>query len=188
MSSINMQEYQKLKELVEVLAGLRGAKDQAAIRLSYLSKLQDLIGSLKGSTNDIQLKLEALNTQLTQTQQQIGGLTNQVNFLQADVDGLQGTVNNLQIDIGNVQNSLNDAQTELGNINDQIAEIQLDLSGLGTLTDRLNQLQADVGNVSIPAATASSASAPPTAAQYNALLTDVNALRQALIDLKNGIT
>lgn len=187
MASQNFQEWQKIKELVEVLAGLRGDPSKAAIRMAKIGQLNELIGSLKGSATDVQQKLSVLNEQVASTLQQVGTLQNTVNFLQNDVDGVQQDVIGLQENVANIQQELSDAQLDLGAINQQISDIQQDLSGLSDVKNRLDTLQADVGAVSVPAMTQGPVAAPPTAAQFNALVTDVGNLRQALLDLISAI-
>lgn len=187
MAGPNFQEWQKIKELVEQLAGLRGDPTKAAIRMAKIGQLNELIGSLKGSAVDVQQKVNTLDQQVANTVQQVGTLQNTVNFLQNDVDGVQQDVIGLQNDVGTIQQGLSDAQLDLDTINQQIADIQLDLSGLSDVKNRLDTLQADVGTVSVPALTSAPVSAPPTAAQFNAVVTDLGNLRQALLDLISAI-
>lgn len=183
MASQNFQEWQKIKELVEQLAGLRGDPNKAAIRMAKIGQLNELIGSLKGSATDVQQKLGVLNEQVASTLQQVGTLQNTVNFLQNDVDGVQQDVTDLQGNVANIQQELADAQLDLGAINQQITDIQQDLNGLSDVKNRLDTLQADVGAVNVPTMTQGAVSAPPTAAQFNALVTDVGNLHQALVNL-----
>lgn len=187
MAASSFQEWQKIKELVEQLAGLRGDPSKAAIRMAKIGQLNELIGSLKGSATDLQQKVNVLDDQIANTQQQVGTLQNTVNFLQGDVDAVQLDVTGLQENVATIQQGLSDAQLDLDTINQQITDIQTDLNGLADVKDRLDTLQADVGAVSVPAMTQGPVAAPPTAAQFNALVTDVGNLRQALLNLISAI-
>ena len=178
--SLNVNEWRILKEKIEVLAGERGDPQKAAIRMAYIKSLQELIGNLRGSTLGLQQNIDALNVEFNNTQALVG-------FLQADVDSAQADITSLQSNISTIQTDLSNATASLTQLNNDIAAIQTEINGLAGLEARLDTLQSDVSAVAIPAATATAVSAAPTAAQYNVLLDDVNALRTALTDLKNAI-
>lgn len=184
---MNLNELRLIKEKLEILTGERGDPQRAAIRMIYMKNLQELIGKLKGDTTELQLSIEALNADLDATQSQLTTLQSNVGFLQADVDAAQADITGLQNNISSIQSDISTANANLTQLNSDIATIQTEIDGLVGLETRFNTMQSDVNAVSIPAATATSISTTPTAAQYNALLDDVNALRTALTNLKNAI-
>ena len=77
------QEFLIIKQKVEVLAGERGDPRQAAIRMIYLSQLQNLIGKLTKSTNDLQDLVSKINEDVID--------------IRADVTLVQGDVATIQI-------------------------------------------------------------------------------------------
>ena len=186
-SSINIQEWQTLKEKVEILAGERGNPEFAAIRVRVLGQLQELISKLRISAMDLQNDINTIDQNLQTTQTQLDTLESNVTFLQNDVNAVQTDVTTLQTDISTIQTDLSTAQTTLTQLDADIATLQSDVGGLATLSTRFDQMQTDVTAVSISGATQGTVAAPPTAAEFNQLLSNVNALRTALTDLKNAI-
>lgn len=191
---INMNDLRILKEKLEILTGERGDPQLAAIRVRALGQLQELISKLRISATDLQNDINTLDQSLQSTQSQLNTVQTNVGTLQTDVaalDGnvstLQGNVTSLQSDIAAIQTDLSTAQTTLAQLDADIAALQTDVGGLATLSDNFDQIQMDVTAVSIPGATQVTVAAPPTAAEFNQLLSDVNALRTALTNLKNAI-
>ena len=181
------QEFLIIKQKVEVLAGERGDPRQAAIRMIYLSQLQNLIGKLTKSTNDLQVLVSNINEDVLD--------------VRADVTLMQG-------DVATVQQALSDANDNLDSLESDIIQLKQDVTGLSDATADVHQLQLDVGNlqtaqantqsevtqiktdvtaVAIPAMSQGAVAAPPTAAQFNNLVSDVAALRTALLSMKTAI-
>ena len=191
---INMNDLRILKEKLEILTGERGDPQLAAIRMRVLGQLQELISKLRISTTDLQNDINTLDQNLQVTQSQldtvqtnVGTLQNDVAALDGNVSTLQSSVTVLQGDIATIQTDLSTAQTTLTQLDADIAALQTDVGGLATLSNNFDQIQMDVTAVSIPGATQVTVAAPPTAAEFNQLLSDVNALRTALTNLKNAI-
>jgi len=191
---INMNDLRILKEKLEILTGERGDPNLAAIRVRVLGQLQELISKLRISATDLQNDINTLDQSLQSTQSQLNTVQTNVGTLQTDVaalDGnvstLQGNVTALQSDIAAIQTDLSTAQTTLSQLDADIAALQTNVGGLATLSDNFDQIQTDVTAVSIPGATQGAVAAPPTAAEFNQLLSDVNALRTALTNMKNAI-
>lgn len=191
---INMNDLRIIKEKLEILTGERGDPQLAAIRVRVLGQLQELISKLRISAIDLQNNIDTLDQSLQNTQSQldtvqsnVGTLQTDVAALDSDVSTLQGNVTTLQGEIATVQTDLSTAQTTLTQLDADIAALQTDVGGLATLSDNFDQMQTDVTAVTIPGATQGNVAAPPTAAEFNQLLSDVNALRTALTNLKNAI-
>lgn len=179
-SSINIQEWQTLKEKVEILAGERGNPEFAAIRVRVLGQLQELISKLRISATDLQNDINTIDQNLQTTQTQLDTLESSVTFLQNDV-------NAVQTDISTIQTDLSTAQTTLTQLDADIATLQSDVGGLATLSTRFDQMQTDVTGVSIPSPAQGTIAAAPTAAQFNGLVSDIAALTNAVTSLKNAI-
>lgn len=191
---INMNDLRILKEKLEILTGERGDPQLAAIRVRALGQLQELISKLRISATDLQNDINTLDQNLQGTQSQldtvqtnVGTLQNDVAALDGNVSTLQSSVTTLQGDIASIQIDLSTAQTTLSQLDADISALQTDVGGLATLSNNFDQIQMDVTAVSIPGATQVTVAAPPTAAEFNQLLSDVNALRTALTNLKNAI-
>lgn len=186
-SSINIQEWQTLKEKVEILAGERGNPEFAAIRVRVLGQLQELISKLRISAKDLQNDINTIDQNLQGTQTQLDTLESSVTFLQNDVNAVQTDVTTLQTDISTIQTGLSTAQTTLTQLDADIATLQSDVGGLATLSTRFDQMQTDVTGVSIPSPAQGTIAAAPTAAQFNGLVSDIAALTNAVTALKNAI-
>ena len=72
-------------------------------------------------------------------------------------------VDQLQLDVGNLQTAQANTQSEV------------------------TQIKTDVTAVEIPTMSQGNVAAPPTAAQFNNLVSDVAALRTALLSMKTAI-
>ena len=86
--------------------------------------------------------------------------------LQQDVTGLSGViadVDQLQLDVGSLQTAQTNTQSEV------------------------TQIKTDVTAVTIPTMSQGAVSAPPTSAEFNNLVSDVAALRTALLSMKTAI-
>ena len=177
---INMNDLRILKEKLEILTGERGDPQLAAIRMRVLGQLQELISKLRISATELQNDINTLDQNLQGTQLQL-------DTVQSNVGTLQSSVTTIQGDIASIQTDLSTAQTTLTQLDADIAALQTDVGGLATLSGNFDQIQTDVTAVSIPGATQGTVAAAPTAAEFNQLLSDVNALRTALTNLKNAI-
>ncbi len=184
---ISMNDLRILKEKLEILTGERGDPQLAAIRMRVLGQLQELISKLRISATDLQNDINTLDQGLQSTQSQLNTVQTDVATLDGNVNTLQSSVTALQGDIASIQTDLSTAQTTLTQLDADIAALQTDVGGLATLSGNFDQIQTDVTAVSIPGATQGTVAAAPTAAEFNQLLSDVNALRTALTNLKNAI-
>lgn len=191
MAGLSQNDLLLMKQKIEVLAGERGDPQKAAIRMIYLKTLQDLISKLRGSTNDIQLAVSVLDQAVSQTQVQIGNVQGAVNDLQVDVNGLEGTVGQITTDVAHIQNDLAAATGDLDQLVLDISDLQIIINDLETSTGStgaaLTELKTDVAAVTVPVMQQGAVAAAPTMAQFNLLVGDVAAVRQAVVDLKNAI-
>ena len=208
MAGLTQQELLLMKQRLEELAGFRGDPRKAAIRMIYLAQLQELIGKLTKSTNDLQVLVSAINADVVEIRGDVTLIQGDVAHLQTDVGGLQSDVVLITGDIAVIQHGLADANQDLSNLQLEIGDLQTEVNGLagviaevdqlqldvGTLqtgqtnlTNTVNGIQSDVTSVAIPNMSQGSVAAAPTAAEFNALVNDVAALRQALANLKTAI-
>ena len=202
------QEFLIIKQKVEVLAGERGDPRQAAIRMIYLSQLQELISKLTKSTTSMQALVSALNADVVGVRGDVLIVQESVAHVQADVGGLQDDVIQVTSNVAIIQQSLSDANEDLETLQLEIGNLQTEVNGLAGVTAEVDQLQLDVGTlqtgqtnltntvngiqsdvtaVPIPTMSQGAVSAPPTAAEFNNLVSDVAALRTALLSMKTAI-
>lgn len=208
MARVTDQEILTMKERLEELAGIRGDKRKAAIRMIYLTQLQELISKLTKTTIDLQNLVSDINTDVLEIRDDVTIIEGDISHLQADVGGLQGDVVQITGDIAVIQQGIADANQDLDNLQLEIGDLQTEVNGLAGVTAEVDQLQIDVGTlqtgqanlsndvngiktdvnaVSIPTMSQGSVAEAPTAAQFNALVSDVAALRQALASIKTAI-
>lgn len=202
------QEFLIIKQKVEVLAGERGDPRQAAIRMIYLSQLQELISKLTKSTTSMQALVSALNADVVGVRGDVLIVQESVAHVQADVGGLQDDVIQVTSNVAIIQQSLSDANEDLETLQLEIGNLQTEVNGLAGVTAEVDQLQLDVGTlqtgqtnltntvngiqsdvtaVPIPTMSQGTVAAPPTAAEFNNLVSDVAALRTALLSMKTAI-
>lgn len=194
MAGLSQQELLVLKQKVEVLAGERGDPRNYAIRMIYLTQLQELIGKLSKSASAVQVMVDALATDIQDLGQDVTTVQGDVAALQVDVGGLQGAVVQISGDIALVQQGLDDANNDLSGLEQDIIDLQIDIGSLADLPDEValvkgsvNSIKTDVTAVVIPNMSQGAVAAAPTAAQFNALVDDVASLRQALASMKAAI-
>ena len=202
------QEFLIIKQKVEVLAGERGDPRQAAIRMIYLSQLQNLIGKLTKSTNDLQDLVSKINEGVLDIRADVTLVQGDVATIQIQVGDIQGDIIQITGDIATIQQALSDANANLDNLELDIIQLQNNVNGLSGVTADVDQLQLDVGNlqtaqastqnevteiktdvtaVAIPTMSQGAVASPPTAAQFNNLVSDVAALHTALLSMKTAI-
>ncbi len=153
-SPLEQIESQKLA----VLLGERGDADNHALRRSHLTEVQALIAS-------VTKQAKVLQGQLTTAEEAIVAL--------------QGNVSTLQGDVITLDAALAAAQATL-------AALLADVAGLTTAISNVPAHEAALvalGAVAVPGVSAAAVGAPPTAAEHNAVVADLTALRAALADI-----
>lgn len=197
----NTQDWRVLKEKVEILNGDRGDGAKAALRVGEAKDLREFIANLRRGTADVQKdlaiamtslaalseNLSAVQLQLDDAEEQLTTTTEGLADAQDALDALEPTVAALGeslaaaeaaiLALGDIAGEVDDLQTSVGTLITTVA-------GQGAA---INDIKTDAAAVAVPAATASTVGAAPTAAEHNALLDDVAGLRTALTNLKAAI-
>lgn len=167
------QEFLIIKQKVEVLAGERGDPRQAAIRMVYIDKLQELVERLSISTINMQKVIGGLNT---------------------DVSGIVTSIDKIEVDLKSAQDGLLEINNELAILKDDLDtlnglhdELEIVKGSVDSVTNDVSTLKQDVSLVIVPAMNQGNIAAAPTAAQFNNLVADVGNLRSAIIAIKDAI-
>ena len=140
------QEFLIIKQKVEVLAGERGDPRQAAIRMIYLSQLQNLIGKLTKSTNDLQDLVSKINEDVLDIRADVTLVQGDVATIQIQVGDIQGDIIQITGDVAIIQQALSDANANLDNLELDIIQLQSDVNGLSGVTADVDQLQIEFGS------------------------------------------
>lgn len=194
MAVLSQQELLIIKQKVEILSGERGSPEQAAIRMIYLARLQELIGKLSQSATDVQLVVDKLTVDVGSVQAAIQSVQTDVTYIQTDVVDLKDDVVLLTTNIAQVQSGLASATIDLAALEQSIVDIQTDIGGLSGLPAtvaalqlNVNTIKSDVTAVVIPVMSQGAVSGAPTQSEFNNLVGDVAALRAAIANIRTAI-
>jgi chromosome segregation ATPase len=178
------QLFRQLKEKVEILNGDRGDQRKAAMRQGDAQDLREFIANLRKGTADVQKdladavdKLNQLGTTLDQVEQSLDDTKADLEQTEQALVAAQATLSTLQQTLTSVQSSIEQAQQSIEALDQSSAAVASELAAL----------RAAATGVTVPDVSAVAVSAPPTAAEYNALLGDLIAMRTALLSLKAAI-
>lgn len=182
--SISAQEMRVIKEKVEVLNGDRGNRRLAALRTGDGQDLREFIAKLRKGTADVQRDLAiavetqaALAASLATTQDDLATTNSALAAAQDALTALDASLTSISGDVATLETAITTAQDAIDALGDSGATIAADVA----------DIRAGAAAVTIDAATASTVAAPPTAAEHNALLADVDALRVALTAIKAAV-
>ena len=194
MAVLSQQELLIIKQKVEILSGERGSPEQAAIRMIYLARLQELIGKLSQSATDVQLVVDKLTVDVGSVQTAIQSVQTDVTYIQTDVVDLKDDVVLLTTNIAQVQSDLASATIDLAALEQSIVDIQTNIGGLSGLPAtvtalqlNVNTIKSDVTAVVIPVMSQGAVSGAPTQSEFNSLVGDVAALRAAIANIRTAI-
>lgn len=194
MAVLSQQELLIIKQKVEILSGERGSPEQAAIRMIYLARLQELIGKLSQSATDVQLVVDKLTVDVGSVQTAIQSVQTDVTYIQTDVVDLKDDVVLLTTNIAQVQSDLASATIDLAALEQSIVDIQTGIGGLSGLPAtvtalqlNVNTIKSDVTAVVIPVMNQGAVSGAPTQSEFNNLVGDVAALRAAIANIRTAI-
>lgn len=176
--SVNSQELQKVIEMVYVLAGSRGDRNKSALLRGELANLQEFIAKLTRGAKVLESQLNVINDDVVQAKHDINeqktALAELAQGLEVVKEGLvsaQNAVDQLNSDLAAAQQHI-----------DSIAE------GSSTATQDLATLKQQTGAVATPSPTQGAVTAPPDAAQFNQVVSDLAAAMQAIAAIKNAVS
>lgn len=159
--AVNMQELQKVIELVYVLAGQRGNPNKAALLRGELTNLQEFITKLTTGAKRLEQDLNSLNGEMTQAKQDISEQSDQLAELSQGLMIVQQGLQSAQLALNTLNQDLVNAQANI----DNIAE------GSSTATQDLAALKTNAGAVVTP---------DPATADLAAVINALNQLKIAV--------
>lgn len=169
--AISDPEFRKIAEAVAVLAGWRGDKARSALLRGELATLQAFISRLNKDAEQLDKKIGAVNTEVTDAKADLELLSSGLSDVQSGLTGAQGILTQLQ-------NDLEAAQEQI----DAIAE------GSSTAQQDIDNLKQAASAVTTPTPTQDDVTAAPTAAEFNQAMADMRAIASALAALKSAVS
>lgn len=100
--------------------------------------------SVEDSLKDLYAKYEALDTRVTNIEEQLESIQNELTNIKNDISNIEQRLDNVENRISNVENEITDIKQSISNINNSITQIQADITALEvrvkTLEDLLKNL------------------------------------------------
>ncbi|AXF51450.1 hypothetical protein PQA73_gp22 [Erwinia phage Pavtok] len=183
-SGVSISEFQRLKETVEVLAGMRGDKRMAALRMGTVADLQELIAGLKLSAGSLSTSLTHISDAVAAAEGTLVGTQQNISDLQGRVGQIDGSIDALARQVSGVSTTLTNLNRELDQAEQRIAAVSQQASDTAS---QLQQVRLSAGGVNIPAQQSGDVGGTPTASDFNHLVADVRAVLAALTQLKTAV-
>lgn len=92
------------------------------------------------SLKDLYAKYEALDTRVTNIEEQLQSIQNELTNIKNDISNIEQRLDNVENRISNVENEITDIKQSISNINNSITQIQADLSALEARVKKLEDL------------------------------------------------
>lgn len=182
--AITPSEFARFREILEVLAGMRGDPRKFALRQGTVADLQELIGGLKLSASTLSDSLTRISDAVTQAEGSIVGTQQNISQLQGDVGKLDGSVSGLSRDVSTALQQLRNLNGELDAAEQRIGQVAQQASDTA---GQLQQVRLSAGGVTIPAQQSGDVGGNPTASDFNKLVADMAAVMTALQGLKSAV-
>nr|DAR42335.1 MAG TPA: chromosome segregation ATPase [Caudoviricetes sp.] len=96
--------------------------------------------SVEESLKDLYAKYEALDTRVTNIEEQLQSIQNELTKIKNDISNIKQRLDNVENRISNVENEITDIKQSISNINNSITQIQADLSALEARVKKLEDL------------------------------------------------
>lgn len=96
--------------------------------------------SVEESLKDLYAKYEALDTRVTNIEEQLQSIQNELTNIKNDISNIEQRLDNVENRISNVENEITDIKQSISNINNSITQIQADLSALEARVTKLEDL------------------------------------------------
>lgn len=96
--------------------------------------------SVEESLKDLYAKYEALDTRVTNIEEQLESIQNELTNIKNDISNIEQRLGNVENRISNVENEITDIKQSISNINNSITQIQADMSALEARVKKLEDL------------------------------------------------
>lgn len=96
--------------------------------------------SVEDSLKDLYAKYEALDTRVTNIEEQLESIQNELTNIKNDISNIEQRLDNVENRISNVENEITDIKQSISNINNSITQIQADITALEARVKNLEDL------------------------------------------------
>lgn len=96
--------------------------------------------SVEDSLKDLYAKYEALDTRVTNIEEQLQSIQNELTNIKNDISNIEQRLDNVENRISNVENEITDIKQSISNINNSITQIQADITALEARVKKLEDL------------------------------------------------
>ena len=96
--------------------------------------------SVEDSLKDLYAKYEALDTRVTNIEEQLESIQNELTNIKNDISNIEQRLDNVENRISNVENEITDIKQSISNINNSITQIQADITALEARVKKLEDL------------------------------------------------
>lgn len=96
--------------------------------------------SVEESLKDLYAKYEALDTRVTNIEEQLQNIQTELNNIKNDITNINQRVDNIENRVSNIENEITDIKQSISNINNSITQIQADMTALEARVKKLEDL------------------------------------------------
>ena len=96
--------------------------------------------SVEDSLKDLYAKYEALDTRVTNIEEQLESIQNELTNIKNNISNIEQRLDNVENRISNVENEITDIKQSISNINNSITQIQADITALEARVKKLEDL------------------------------------------------
>lgn len=96
--------------------------------------------SVEDSLKDLYAKYEALDTRVTNIEEQLQSIQNELTNIKNDISNIEQRLDNIENRISNVENEITDIKQSISDINNSITQIQADITELEARVKKLEDL------------------------------------------------
>lgn len=96
--------------------------------------------SVEESLQDLYAKYEALDTRVTNIEEQLQNIQTELNNIKNDITNINQRVDNIENRVSNIENEITDIKQSISNINNSITQIQADMTALEARVKKLEDL------------------------------------------------
>lgn len=96
--------------------------------------------SVEESLKDLYAKYEALDTRVTNIENELQSIETELNNIKNDITNINQRIDNIETRVSNVENEINDIKQSISNIENSITQIQADMTALEARVKKLEDL------------------------------------------------
>ncbi len=96
--------------------------------------------SVEESLKDLYAKYEALDTRVTNIEEELQNIQTELNNIKNDITNINQRLDNIENRVSNIENEITDIKQSISNINNSIAQIQADMTALEARVKKLEDL------------------------------------------------